>query len=170
MINIDYSRKSSGHGVHSYYISINPSAIFSDLIIKGFSEFKNISVAIENNQSYSVSTDFVIKLSSRVISFNEFHCSNSSCGFMTNDEDVNFCSKCGSPIAKKEPVSLYKILRSHEISNLAISSKILKRLNQKFKTIGELYDADLDDILEIKYIGNVRATNTKSVSIEYMAG
>ena len=45
-----------------------------------------------------------------------------------------------------EQESLYKILRSHEIKNLKFSDKITSRLNEKFNNIGDIYDAEIDDI------------------------
>lgn len=170
IIKIDYSRKSSGHGVHSYYIGINPSAIFSDLILKDVNEFENVSVAIEHNQSYSENSDFIEGKAIQVKISDEYKCSNQSCDFITTEEYFNFCPKCASKIKKEEVESLYKILRSHPLGSLPLSEKILTRLNEKFFNVGDIYDAEIDEIKTINYIKDIRANKIKGYALEYMAG
>ncbi|UXK09519.1 hypothetical protein N5094_04570 [Shewanella putrefaciens] len=170
IIKIDYSRKSSGHGVYSYYVGVNPSAIFSDLIIKDVKEFDSVSVAIEHNQSYSDSTDFISLLSSQVEVSEEYRCSNINCDFSTTEDYFKFCPKCASPIKKDEVESLYKILRSHDLDSLPVSQKISTRLKTKFLNVGDVYDADIEMIKEIDYIKDVRANRIKAYAVEYMAG
>ena len=169
IINIDHSKKSVGHHKQSYYITLNPSLLFTDLIIKDIKELKNISIAIENNQSYSESTTSIKELIENVSEVIYIECSNSNCDFKTTDENFKFCPKCGNKIEIKEEQSLYKILRSHGIENLKISRKIITRLKTKFNNIGEIYDAELNDI-RMHYIQNVRITIIKNSALEYMAG
>ena len=64
---------------------------------------------------------------------------------------------------------LYKILRNHSIKCLNLSSRLVERLSGKFSTVGEIYDADIDDI-RMKYIQDVRIEKIKNAAIEYMAG
>lgn len=169
IINIDYSKKSVGHHKHSYYVTINPSLLFTDLIIKDISELKNTSIAIENNQSYSESTSSIKELISNISDVIYIECSNTNCDFKTKDDTFKFCPKCGNKIEIKEEESLYKILRSHSIDNLKISKNIANRLKTKFKNIGEIYDAGLDDI-RMTYIQDVRIVIIKNAALEYMAG
>ena len=169
IINIDYSKKSVGHHKYSYYITLNPSLLFTDLIIKDLEELKNTSIAIENNQSYSESSSSIKELIENVSEIIYIECSNSNCDFKTTDENFKFCPKCGNKIELKEEESLYKILRSHSIDNLKISKKIITRLRSKFNNIGEIYDSQLDDI-RMPYIQNVRITIIKNAALEYMAG
>lgn len=169
IINIDYSKKSVGHHKYSYYVTLNPSLLFTDLIIKDINELNNTSVAIENNQSYSESTSSIKELIDNVSEVIYIECSNSNCDFKTTDENFKFCPKCGNKIEVREEESLYKILRSHNIDNLKISRKIVTRLKKKFKNIGEIYDSELDDI-RMPYIQDVRITLIKNTALEYMAG
>lgn len=169
IINVDYSKKSVGHHKYSYYISLNPSLLFTDLIIKDISELKNTSVAIENNQSYSQSSSAIKDLIERASDVLYIECSNSKCDFKTTDDQFKFCPKCGNKIEVKEEESLYKILRSHSIDNLKISHKIITRLKTKFNNIGEIYDSDVNQI-RMRYIQDVRINLIKNAALEYMAG
>jgi hypothetical protein len=165
----DHSKKSLGHNKYGYYITINPSLIFTDLILKGINELNSTSVAIENNQAYTESSTVIKELLSSVNAFDEYNCLNTSCDFKTVEDTFKFCPKCGTKIQKEEIISLYKILRSHNIDNIKLSKKITDRLSVKFHNIGELYDAEKDDI-RMKYIQNVRIELVKNAVIEYMAG
>ncbi|MFD3001266.1 hypothetical protein ACFS7Z_12900 [Pontibacter toksunensis] len=169
IINIDYSKKSIGHHKYSYYVALNPSLLFTDLIIKDIKELKNTSIAIENNQSYSESSPSIKELIESVSDVNYIECSNLNCDFKTTDDNFKFCPKCGNKIEVKEEESLYKILRSHSVDNLKISRKILNRLKTKFNNIGEIYDSELNDI-RMPYIQDVRIIVIKNAALEYMAG
>lgn len=169
IINIDYSKKSVGHHKHAYYITINPSLLFTDLIIKDLSELKNTSVAIENNQAYSESSPLIKDLIGNVSIVDYIECANEICDFKTTDDSYKFCPKCGTKIEQKDDESLYKILRAHSIENLKISSKLAKRLKNKFNNIGELYDSDIEGI-RMEYIQDVRIIMIKNAALEYMAG
>jgi len=169
IINVDYSKKSVGHHKYSYYMTLNPSLLFTDLIIKDITELKNTSVAIENNQSYSEASPSIKELAENISDVIYIECSNKNCDFKTTDDNFKFCPKCGNKIEIKEEESLYKILRSHTIDNLKISRKIITRLKKKFKNIGEIYDSNLDDI-RMPYIQDVRITVIKNAALEYMAG
>lgn len=169
IINIDYSKKSVGHHKYSYYVTINPSLLFTDLIIKDIQELQITSIAIENNQSYSESSTSIKELIENVSEVIYIECLNSNCDFKTTDDNFKFCPKCGNKIEAKEEESLYKILRSHSIDNLKISPKISTRLKKKFRNIGEIYDSGLDD-LRMPYIQDVRIALIKNAALEYMAG
>jgi len=169
MINIDHSKKSIGKNQYGFYVTINPSLIFTDIVLKSTSELKNTSVAIENNQAYFKSSTVIKKISDTLDENSEFRCSNDACEFHTIDESFKFCPKCGGKIKQDEPDSMYKILRSHRIDNLSISSKIAARLENKFSNVGDLYDAEIEEI-KMKYIKDVRARKIKNAVIEYMAG
>lgn len=169
IIVIDYSKKSIGHGNYGYFMAINPSLLFADLIIKEANDFKKVSVAIENNQAYYETTQEIKELISELKIETEYTCSNSQCDFKTNDSSFSFCPKCGNKINASEAESLYKLLRAHDISNLKLSPFLVSKAKEKFDNIGEVYDADLDDI-RTRYVQDVRINLIKNAAIEYMAG
>jgi hypothetical protein len=169
IIGIDYSKRSIGHHNYAYYITVNPSVLFTDLIIKDVQELGNTSIAIENNQSYSESSSAIKEMLTQIGIVNYINCSNDNCDFKTKDDQYKFCPKCGSPIESREEESLYKILRSHNIDNLKLSIKIVNRIKTKFNNIGELYDCDVEDI-RMKYIQDVRIYNIRNAVLEYMSG
>lgn len=162
-------KKSIGHGKYGYYIVINPSFLFSELIIKDVYEVQKISNNIDNNQVYSETNSAISSIINNISEQQEYYCSNDKCDFTTNDESFVYCKKCGSTMKKKESVPLYKLLREHSIENLNLSVRIIERLKNKFNTIGEIYDAELDDI-RMPYIQDVRIEKIKNAAIEYMAG
>ncbi|NME98834.1 hypothetical protein [Aneurinibacillus aneurinilyticus] len=168
IININYSKKSIGHGNYGYYVNLNPSIVFSDAIIRNTDEMRNISIAIENNQAYYKKTSQIQDLINKVRVDNEYLCSNEKCNF-TTEKSYKFCPECGSPINLEEPQSLYKILRSHSIDNLKLGPRIIERLKAKFCSIGQIYDADIEE-LRMPYIQDVRIEKIKTAAIEYMAG
>jgi hypothetical protein len=169
IINVDYSKKSVGHHKYALYVSMNPSLLFTDLIIRDLNELSNTSIAIENNQSYSESSPLIKELIENVSDMNYIDCPNSTCDFKTTDDSFKFCPKCGTKIEIKEDKSLYKILRTHSLDNLKLSLKLLTRLKSKFKNIGEVYDCDIEEI-RMGYIQDVRIRMIKNASLEYMAG
>ena len=162
-------KKSIGHGKYGYYIVINPSFLFSELIIKDVHEVQKISNNIDNNQVYSETSSAITSVINNISEQQEYYCSNDKCDFTTNDDSFAFCKKCGSIMKKKENIPLYKLLREHNIENLNLSVRIIERLKNKFSTIGEIYDAELDDI-RMPYIQDVRIEKIKNAAIEYMAG
>jgi len=169
LININHSKKALGHKRYGYYVSLNPSLLFTDIIIKDINEFNSISISNDLNQEYTTKTSGIVTLIDNLQEADEFICSNSTCDFKTTDDEINFCSKCGNPIQKNESESLYKILRSHDINYLKLSEKIKTRLATKFHNIGEIYDAE-PNIIRMHYIQDVRIEKIKNASIEYMAG
>lgn len=169
LVIISDSKKSIGHGKYGYYISVNPSLLFADLVLRDVKEMKEVSTNIDNNQVYSDSTSEITHLLETLHNEEEYHCSDSKCTFVTSDPSFTFCKVCGSRMVITESESLYKILRSHSIDNLNLSLKIISRLKSKFTTIGEIYDAKLDDI-RMEYIQDVRIEKVKNAAIEYMAG
>jgi hypothetical protein len=169
IILIEYSKKSLGHSQYGYYMSLNPSLLFTDLIIRDVVEMSNISLAMDTNQQYYGSNLDIKNLIETLHTDSEFQCSNTKCDFVTTDNSFAFCPKCGCKIQMGDSESLYKILRSHSIDNLRLSNKIILRLKNKFNNIGEIYDATLDEI-RMKYIQDVRVERIKNAAIEYMAG
>ena len=61
------------------------------------------------------------------------------------------------------------MLKNCRYQNLCLSTKIIERIRSKFSTVGEIYDAELDE-LRMKYIQDVRIEKIKNAAIEYMAG
>ena len=169
IINVDYSKRSLGHRKYGYYIAINPSILLTDLIVREIAEIQNSTITMDLNQAYYETTPIVKDLIAKIKIENELKCSNKDCDFRTTDNSYKFCPKCRSELDSKDDVSLYKILRSHGIDNLKLSIKIIKRIKDKFHNIGELYDADDEDI-RMKYIKDVRVNLIKNAVIEYMAG
>ncbi|MBY0086542.1 hypothetical protein [Brevibacillus brevis] len=169
IIMIDYSKKSLGKNQHGYYMALNPSLLFTDLILRDISEMNNVSTNKDTNQAYYPTSPGFKELIENLKDGNEYQCSNSKCDYKTADETFAFCPRCGHKIQVSEGESLYKILRSHSIDNLRLSPKIIERLKFKFVNIGEVYDAELDD-LRMKYIQDVRIEMIKNAAIEYMAG
>lgn len=169
LIMINNSKKSLGKDQYGYYVSVNPALLFSDLIIRDENEMHKVVLAIEYNQAYFVANPEIKLLIDNMKEENEYSCSNSKCSFVTQDDTFMFCPKCGNPIRKSESESLYKILRSHSVDNLKLSLKIIIRLKERFLTVGEVYDADVEDI-KMRYIKEVRSEQIKNAAIEYMAG
>lgn len=169
LINVEDVKKSIGHGKYGYYIIINPSFLFSELIVRDISEINNISNNIDNNQVYTMANKSISLIIGTVKVHQEYICSNAECDFTTNDDSFTFCKKCGAKMNKKDTIPLYKLLRDHNVDCLNLSDKILERIKKKFTTIGEIYDADLED-LRMKYIQDVRIEKIKNAAIEYMAG
>lgn len=170
LISFNNSKKSIGKDQYGYYISMNPAIAFSDLILRNPNELRDVVVAIEHNQAYYATTNEIKLVIDSLQGINEYKCSNAKCDYISNDESFHFCPKCGSIMRKSESESLYKILRSHGVENLKLSDRIIKRLKQKYSTIGEVYDADIDDIQTIPYIKEMRSDLIKNAAIEYMAG
>ncbi len=169
IIGIDYSKRSIGHHKYALYVTINPSILYTDLIIKDVLELQNTSIAIENNQAYTESSPAIKEIISQVGIVNYTNCTNSKCDFKTKDDSVKFCPICGTKIELNEEKSLYKILRSHSLENLKLSMKIINRIKSKFNNIGELYDCDIEDI-RMKYIQDVRIYSIRNAVLEYMSG
>ena len=171
IISIDYSKKSikqTQKTHYGYYMMLNPSILFTDLIIKSTDEMFSVSIAIENNQAYYETSKVIRDLFGKVKIEQNIKCSNSACTFSTN-ESFRFCPICGSPLEVPEDISLYKILRAHSIDNLKLSQWIIDSLKTKFSTIGELQDAKIDDIRMYR-IQDVRIEKIKNAVTEYMAG
>lgn len=169
IIGIDYGKRSIGHHKYAYYVTVNPSVLFTDLILKDVSELQNTSISIDYNQAYSETSGSIKEMITQVGIVNYINCSNSNCDFKTKDDQFRFCPKCGSKIEANEEESLYKILRSHGIDNLKLSVKIIDRIKTKFKNIGELYDCDVEEF-RMKYIQDVRINTISNAVIEYMSG
>lgn len=169
IIGIDYSKRSIGHHKYALYVTLNPSVLFTDLIIKDISELENTSIAIENNQAYTEVSIAVRDIIMQVGVANYINCSNANCDFKTKEDQFRFCPKCGSKIESVEEESLYKILRSHSLENLKLSMKIVNRIKTKFNNVGELYDCDVEDI-RMKYIQDVRINTIRNAVLEYMSG
>lgn len=171
IISIDYSKKSikqTQKTHYGYYMMLNPSILFTDLIIKSTDEMFSVSIAIENNQAYYETSKVIRDLFGKVKIEQNIKCSNSACTFSTN-ESFRFCPICGAPLEVPEDISLYKILRAHSIDNLKLSQWIIDSLKTKFSTIGELQDAKIDDIRMYR-IQDVRIEKVKNAVTEYMAG
>lgn len=171
IISIDYSKKSikqTQKTHYGYYMMLNPSILFTDLIIKSTDEMFAVSIAIENNQAYYETSKVIRDLFGKVKIEQNIKCSNSVCTFSTN-ESFRFCPICGAPLEVPEDISLYKILRAHSIDNLKLSQWIIDSLKTKFSTIGELQDAKIDDIRMYR-IQDVRIEKIKNAVTEYMAG
>lgn len=171
IISIDYSKKSikqTQKTHYGYYMMLNPSILFTDLIIKSTDEMFSVSIAIENNQAYYETSKVIRDLFGKVKIEQNIKCSNSACTFSTN-ESFRFCPICGAPLEVPEDISLYKILRAHSIDNLKLSQWIIDSLKTKFSTIGELQDAKIDDIRMYR-IQDVRIEKIKNAVTEYMAG
>lgn len=168
IVMIDYSKKSIKQYKYGFLVSLNPSILFANRIIQNVNEIDQVSVAIENNQAYYVTTKEIIDLEKLVSIENEYKCSNKKCDF-TISEEFNFCPKCGSKVIKEQVESLYNVLRSHSIDNLRLGVALKKRIKEKFDNIGDIYDAELDD-LRMRYVQDVRIVQVKNAAIEYMAG
>ncbi|MEX1376515.1 MAG: hypothetical protein AB1Z23_03465 [Eubacteriales bacterium] len=168
IITTNLSKKSIGHNKFGYYVSVNPSLLFSDYILKNVKDVDNISVSIENNQGYYLTSKPIMDMIEKLENTVEFKCLNNTCSYTSNIK-FNFCPTCGAEYKLAEQKSLYEILRSHSINNLPLSKAILRRVGQKFSNIGEIIDANNNE-LRMDYIQDVRIKKIKSAAIEYMAG
>ena len=169
IVSIDYSKKSLGHHNYGYYVSLNPSLLFTDAILVSVEETRKVSNNKDLNQAYSEESKGFKELIETLRITREFKCTNNKCDYKTSEDTFKFCPKCGSKIGIKESESLYKILRSHDISSLKLSDKMIKRLKEKFNNIGVIYDAE-DSEIKMKYIKDIRVTKIKTAVMEYMAG
>lgn len=170
LITIDFNKKSLGQNKTGYYIQINPTLLFTELILKDVLELEQTTLSAKVNPNYYETNDYFKKIISQLTIQEEYKCSSSQCTFKTVSENFKFCPHCGSPIQKEEVQSLYKILRSHPIANLALSAFLIERSASKYCNIGELYDASINDIKTISKIKDVRSEKIKNAAIEYMAG
>ncbi len=172
LISIDKSKKSIGHSKLGYYISLNSSIIFSDTVVKNLSEFKNISIAIENNQAYYDSTHEIKQLLDNLVK-EKYRCTK--CHFATSDSTFKYCKECGGIVTEYNVESIvsesyYEILRSHSVDSLSISGKLIERIKTRYQTIGEVLDCDVEDLKQIEYIKDIRSTKIRIAAIEYMSG
>lgn len=81
--------------------------------------------------------------------------------------DAKFCPSCGNKVEAK---SIIGALLDDSIRELSISDKIATRLEEQFKTVGDIIHATREEIMEIKFIKEVRSKIIKNAAEEYISG
>jgi hypothetical protein len=92
------------------------------------------------------------------------HCVNCSAAVQPNSK---FCSECGSRI---EVQAMIGALLDEPISALSISSRLRDRIKNEFPRVGDLVQATRDEIMQIKYIKEVRSRIIKNAADEFISG
>ncbi|GBD87771.1 hypothetical protein BMS3Abin03_01705 [bacterium BMS3Abin03] len=81
--------------------------------------------------------------------------------------DAKFCPNCGKEVEKE---SIIGSLLDDPVKKMSISFKIAKRVETKFKTVGDVIHATRNEIMSIYYIGKVRSRFIKNAADEYISG
>jgi hypothetical protein len=92
------------------------------------------------------------------------HCSTCSGSLAPN---ARFCSGCG---AKVESRAIISGLLEEPVGALSISERLTKRIQPYFDTVGRVVQARRDEIMEIRYIKEVRSRIIKNAADEFISG
>lgn len=91
-------------------------------------------------------------------------CSNCNTELPTN---AKFCPSCGTEVDEK---SIIGSLLEDSVKKMSISYKIAKRVESKFKTVGDVIHATRQEVMDLYYIGEVRSRIIKNAAEEYISG
>lgn len=92
------------------------------------------------------------------------HCSNCSAALGPN---AKFCAECGAAVQVKSIVSN---LLDEPISALSISDRLKSRIKPKYLLVGDVVQAPRAEIMQIKYIKEVRSMMIKNAAEEFISG
>lgn len=81
--------------------------------------------------------------------------------------NAKFCSECGT---KLETGSIISKLLDEPVEALSISEKIKARIRPNFHLVGEVIQASREEIMQIKYIKEVRSRIIKNAADEFISG
>jgi hypothetical protein len=78
------------------------------------------------------------------------------------DPNAKFCPECGARI---QTTGIIGKLLEEPLSQLSISLRLKKRLEPKYKTVGEVVQASRDEVMTIRYIKEVRSRIIKNAAL-----
>lgn len=81
--------------------------------------------------------------------------------------NAKFCAECG---AKVQTTGIIGKLLEEPIAELSISIRLKNRLEPKYKTIGDIVQAERSEIMTIPYIKEVRSRIIKNAADEFISG
>ena len=81
--------------------------------------------------------------------------------------NAKFCPECG---AKAEVKAIISGLLEESISELSVSDRLKKRLQQQFPRVGDVVQATREEIMELRYIKEVRSRIIKNAADEFISG
>jgi len=80
---------------------------------------------------------------------------------------ARFCGHCGSKLDQRPIISA---LLLEGVSALSLSDKLKGRIKDKFPSVGDVVQASRDEIMQIKYIKEVRSKMIKNAADEFISG
>lgn len=80
---------------------------------------------------------------------------------------ARFCSQCGKPA---ETGSLISRLLEEPVDRLSISDRLKARVLPHYPRVGDVVQAKRDDVMQIKYIKEVRSRIIKNAADEFISG
>ena len=81
--------------------------------------------------------------------------------------NAKFCSDCGG---KVETHSIISGLLDEPVSSLSLSEKLIKRTREKFPLVGDVINATRGEVMNIKFIKEVRSRIIKNAADEFISG
>jgi hypothetical protein len=81
--------------------------------------------------------------------------------------NARFCSECG---AKVQITSIISGLLEESIQALSLSDRLKKRVQPSFPLVGNIVQAKREEIMQIKYIKEVRSRIVKNAADEFISG
>jgi hypothetical protein len=81
--------------------------------------------------------------------------------------NAKFCAECG---AKVQTTAIIGTLLEEPIAELSISSRLKSRLEPKYKSVGDIVQAERSEIMTIPYIKEVRSRIIKNAADEFISG
>ncbi len=147
------------------YYTLNLSLCFAENIIK-IEDIGNTE--LRRCPSLSANSKIIQEYTKKIVDLLSSNCPKCNSKI---DNSMKFCPNCGNDLGDiesvfekmvKQPINLLKI----EL----IGYKIMERLQERFKTIKELMDADDSDILKIYLIGVRRLKNIRIAISDYISG
>jgi hypothetical protein len=91
-------------------------------------------------------------------------CSTCSAPLQLN---AKFCSECG---AKVQTTSIISGLLDEPIEALSLSDRLKRRIQPHFPLVGNVVQAKREEIMQIKYIKEVRSRIIKNAADEFISG
>ena len=81
--------------------------------------------------------------------------------------NAKFCAECGS---KMETTSIISALLDEPVSALSLSSALKERIRPQFPVVGDVVQAKREEIMQIKFIKEVRSRIIKNAADEFISG
>jgi NAD-dependent DNA ligase len=147
------------------YYTLNLALCFSENIIN----IENIgNTELRRCPSLSANSKIIQDYTKKIVDLLSSNCSKCN---VKIDNNMKFCPECSNDLRDiesvfekmvKQPINLLKI----EL----IGHRIMEKLQERFKTIKDLMDANESDILKIYLIGPKRLKNIKIAISDYISG